>query len=371
MSSTQSEGSNGNNNQIDDGAIEVIEAGALESITRGEIDIQVRTAKMYPRNVTRAIDKAKSMAVRDEETAQSCLYALERKGKGGQTTYINGPSIRMAEIIAISWGNLRISGRIIGDDGRMVTAQGVCHDLENNVAILKDFKRRVTTKEGKRYGDDMIVMTQNAASSIAVRNAIFACVPMAAWKPVYLAAAALANGGGKPFEEVRKAWMEFFAKAKISPERYLAVVEKGSIDDLTLDDLNTFGGIQNKAKEEGQPFGSYFPEQTPRATEAPAAKSKPGKKTLDDHVEQKQPEPTKAVEAPKAATPAVDVKAVVDAYMALEPNTAANLREKFDFPNVTAMKQLPMATIAAIAAELGVGPKQPGKSLDDFTGENR
>lgn len=53
-----------------------------------------------------------------------------------------------------------------------MTAQGVFHDLERNVAITYEVRRRIVDKNGRRYKPDMIGVTANAACSIALRNAI-------------------------------------------------------------------------------------------------------------------------------------------------------------------------------------------------------
>ena len=103
---------------------------ALQAVTSAEIDKQIATAKMYPRDVMAAVNEMQQLALFDEETAESCFYHLERRAKDGSMTIIEGPSIRLAEIAAASWGNLRIATRIVGNDGRMVTVEAVAHDLQ-------------------------------------------------------------------------------------------------------------------------------------------------------------------------------------------------------------------------------------------------
>ncbi|MFM7859586.1 MAG: hypothetical protein ACKO96_48585, partial [Flammeovirgaceae bacterium] len=147
------------------------EQTALYLQTKAEIDTQIATAKAFPRSEKMFMDRAISMATVTEEIAQSCIYALPRGGKP-----IEGPSVRLAEIIVASYGNLRSSARIVDNDGKMITSQGVCHDLENNTAVSVDVKRRITDKNGKTFNDDMQVVTGNAANAIAFRNAVFKVV---------------------------------------------------------------------------------------------------------------------------------------------------------------------------------------------------
>ena len=110
--------------------IEVKQAEMLQAIDRAEVDIQIATAKQYPRDLAACLNKIATYATMDKETAEDCFYVLRRKDANGNDNIIEGLSVRMAEIIAGAWGNLRVQTRIIGNDGRMITAQAICHDLE-------------------------------------------------------------------------------------------------------------------------------------------------------------------------------------------------------------------------------------------------
>lgn len=159
--------------------IQVSQPVMLEAINKSEVDVQISTAHAYPRNEEAALNKMVKLSCMDIDTAADCFYKLERKKKNGEKEIIEGLSVRMAEIIAACWGNLRIQTRIIGNDGKTITAQGICHDLETNVAVSKEVKRRITTKEGYTFSEDMQVVTGNAACSIAYRNAVLSVVPKA------------------------------------------------------------------------------------------------------------------------------------------------------------------------------------------------
>src|SRR5688500_14733606 len=81
---------------------------ALAALNRSEIDMQISTAKKYPRSVTRFKRDVESLACLDEETAATMFYSLPRGGKN-----IIGPSVRFAEVVASSWGNIRSGARVI------------------------------------------------------------------------------------------------------------------------------------------------------------------------------------------------------------------------------------------------------------------
>lgn len=128
--------------------IEIKQADMLTAINRAEVDIQISTAKQYPRDLNAVLNKIATYATMDKETAEDCFYVLRRKDANGQNSVIEGLSVRMAEIIAGAWGNLRVQTHIVGNDGRMITAQAICHDLETNFAVSKEVKRSIVTKKG-------------------------------------------------------------------------------------------------------------------------------------------------------------------------------------------------------------------------------
>src|SRR5205814_31606 len=148
---------------------ELVPVNVLGAMVASEIEQQVATAKRYPRSVAVFKRKALELATSSEEIAASCFYTLPKRR--GADKVITGPSVRLAAICAVCWGNCRFAGRLIADDGKFVTAQGVSHDLESNTAGSIEVRRRVTTKEGKRFSDDMVAVTSNAACSIAKREA--------------------------------------------------------------------------------------------------------------------------------------------------------------------------------------------------------
>lgn len=216
-----------------DEIIEVKQAEMLQAINRSEVDMQIATAKQYPRDLPTVLNKIETYATMDTETAEDCFYALRRQGADGEAQAIEGLSVRMAEIIASAWGNLRVQTRIIGNDGRFITAQGVCHDLETNVAVSKEVKRRITTRAGRTFSDDMQVVTGNAAASIAFRNAVLAVVPKAVTKKVIASVKQVAMGKAIDLETSRQNAIANYAKAGVTEQmlfEYLGITKKEQID---------------------------------------------------------------------------------------------------------------------------------------------
>lgn len=220
--------------------IKIEQADMLQAINRSEVDIQISTAKQYPRDLNATLNKIATYATMDRETAEDCFYVLRRKGSNGQDSVIEGLSVRMAEIIAGAWGNLRVQTRIIGNDGRMITAQAICHDLETNFAVSKEVKRRITDKYGKTYSEDMQVVTGNAAASIAFRNAVLAVIPKAITKRVINEVKQVALGQSIDVETARQNCIANYAKRGVTEKMlcdYLGIKSVAEIDKERLFEL--------------------------------------------------------------------------------------------------------------------------------------
>lgn len=229
---------------------------ALEALNRSDIDIQVQTAMRYPKHSTPdqinfALVKAESFALVDSETAESCFYRLEREDKKtGQKSIIEGPSIRLAEIIANSWGNIRIATRIVGNDGKFITAQGACHDLESNVIQVVEVKRSICTSKGFTFSADMQVVTGNAAASIARRNAILAVIPQAIFKNLYAKIKTKAIGDVQNNLENRRAKMlKTYALAGVNSEMLCKHLGVQAVDDITAEMVVNLASLWNALRD--------------------------------------------------------------------------------------------------------------------------
>ena len=224
--------------------IQVNNAETLMALTKGEVDAQIATAKQYPRNLARVLNNIETLATMDEEIAGSCFYALRRQGK-----VIEGASVRMAEIVASSWGNLRTQARIIANDGKTITAQGVCHDLETNTAISVEVKRRITDKNGKTYNEDMQIMTGNAACAIALRNAVFKVVPAALIKKAIDKAKRVSLGESMTLETSRAKMLAYFKTIGVEEKQIFDYLSVEKVDEIDIDMVVELRGLATAIKE--------------------------------------------------------------------------------------------------------------------------
>ena len=226
--------------------LQTIEATpALASlITKTEYDVQIATANKYQRSIKNFLDEARQLVTLNEEVAAQCIYALPRGGKS-----IEGASARFAEIVASCWGNIRAGARIVDEDNRFITAQGVCHDLQKNVLITFEVRRKITDKYNKKYNDDMVVTTGNAAASIALRNAILKVVPKAFWQPLYEEAKKVAIGNAQTLSNRRELALDTIQKMGVKREDVFAYLEIKGVEDITLDHLAILRGNLTAIKE--------------------------------------------------------------------------------------------------------------------------
>lgn len=229
--------------------IEVRQADMLAAINRTEVDIQIATAKRYPRDLSQVLNKIATYAKMDRETAEDCFYTLRRQKKDGTVELIEGLSVRMAEIIASAWGNLRVQTRIIGNDGRMITAQAMCHDLESNVAVCKEVSRSILTSGGRTYSQDMQIMTGNAASSIAYRNAVLTVIPKAVTKKIINDVKEVAMGQSIDLERSRGNVITYYNRAGVKTEQLLRYLGVKGIEEIDQQMIFELRALRNAIEE--------------------------------------------------------------------------------------------------------------------------
>lgn len=246
--------------------VTIIEEGALQVQEKAMYDVQIATAKKYPRDMRKAIDNAIVTVTMDQQTAESCNYSLPRGGKP-----ITGPSVHLAKILAQFWGNMRAEARVVSIDNTTVTSQAVAFDLENNLAIKVEVKRSIMTKNG-RMNTDMQTVTGNAANAIALRNAIFNVIPKAVVDKVYGAAQDKITGDisdDKKFAAKRdKVFAGFNETYKVTEDQLLKLIGKTSIDQVTKENLVTLIGVAQAIKDGDTTVEETFKPKAQRKDEA-------------------------------------------------------------------------------------------------------
>lgn len=239
----------------------------LEAQVRGEIDVQISTAKKYPRSIKLFIDQATEMATLDEETAASCFYSIPRAGKS-----IEGASVRLAELAASAWGHMRVESRIVGQDDRFVTVKGMAWDLQNNVAISAEARRRITDSQGRKYNDDMILVTAMAASAIVRRNAILSVIPRSYTDKLWKRCRQTAVGDVKTLGSKRAGVLDALGKMGVTLAMVLAFFGVPGVEDLGLEELGILMGLGTGLREGTVTVEEAFPPKEQPAAPAEAKK---------------------------------------------------------------------------------------------------
>lgn len=235
-------------------------ANPLMDLERASIDMQIATAHQYPRSITKFKENALALVTLDEDTAASCLYRRPvGRDRNGQETYAEGMSIRLAEIVASCYGNLRVGTRTIESTPRYVVVQGVAHDLESNYLSTAECKESTVKRNGQPYDERMRVVIEKAAAAKARRDAIFNVVPRASAKFLEVAAKNLLFGNSSSITKWRtriSAWVKTLC---IDEKRVWAALRIEGPDDLKQSEIETLIGIQNALKSGETDLDMAFP----------------------------------------------------------------------------------------------------------------
>lgn len=245
-------------------------ASSIQALEAAAVDQQIATAKRYPRDVSTFLRRAREMIGEDKDLAGEMGFELERGGKA-----IVGPSVRLAEVALNAWGNVRVNivDEPVGPGDRALRVYATAHDLETNVAIRVPVVRRITTREGKQYGDDLIQTTYAAAVSIAFRNATFRIVPRVYVGDLYREAMKVAAGEIKDMPTARKEFVAAWAGVGLSKERLFAGLGIEGIDAVTHEHLGALRALYGRVKRGEVKVETLFVAEQ-RGAPSPAAVAK-------------------------------------------------------------------------------------------------
>ena len=135
-----------------------------------EVKMAIFLAKQFPRNVIEAENRIKESCKR-LSLASTAVYNYKRG-----STKVEGPSIRLAEVLAQNWGNLHYGVKELENKNGESTMMAYCWDMETNVRQEKIFtvKHVRDTRSGKQKLDQERDVYEAVASSGARR--LRACI---------------------------------------------------------------------------------------------------------------------------------------------------------------------------------------------------
>ena len=165
-----------------------------------EVQAALIIAKRFPRDEQEAYDRIMK-ACRRPSLAESALYAYT---KGG--TEVSGPSIRLAETLALQWRNLKFGWRILTQDEDSSEVEAFAWDQEANTQNSIQFTVRHEFKakgQLKRVSDprEVYELVANQASR-RLRACILRVIPGDIQdSAIEQCEKTLKDGGGKPLSD--------------------------------------------------------------------------------------------------------------------------------------------------------------------------
>jgi hypothetical protein len=250
---------------------------ALEATTRAEVDIQIATAHRFPRDMEKVRAEIMASVTMDPDSAAGCYYVIPRGGRD-----IEGPSIRLAEIVMSAWGNSRVVSRVVEvqPDGEMpfCIVQAVAHDLERNISWAAEKRRRITKKRAKSKPDeDDVQLACAAAASMASRDAILKVIPKLMWGPALTKAREIVRGQMRSTGAHRERVFARFRQLGVDQARVLAALGKEKIEEVTPEDIEELVGLGMAIREGETTLEEAFPVVVKApAFDKPASDEKPG-----------------------------------------------------------------------------------------------
>lgn len=222
-----------------------VDGKALTALRTAELEHAGEIARRHERSYQRFMDKLTGLCTLNKSVAESCNFSLPRGRK-----FIEGPSVRFAELAAPAWGNLEVSTTIMEVGDRSVVIRGRAHDHESNYTYEADIRRVVQWKRGASKADeDSKQLAVSSGTSIARRNVILAIIPRALWWSAYEAALDVADGKDMSMQQRRVAAIGAYAKLGATEEQVLARFGRETIDELAAQDIRALRGMLNAIKE--------------------------------------------------------------------------------------------------------------------------
>jgi hypothetical protein len=200
----------------------------------------------------------------------------------------------------------------------------------------------------------MIAVTGNAATSIAMREAVLKGVPKAIWRRAYEAADRVTLGTAETLTVRRDKAIKAFAGFGVTPDQIFASLEVGGLDDIGLEEISILTAMFKSIKSEEAKVESYFPARVDPLAARQAARGTARAALEQDRI------------AKPAADPTPDEQVTADGEVKEQPMTRDDMVE--DVAKRAAAderKAKREAAAAAKAAKAAPEPEQqPGLDLD-------
>jgi len=265
-----------------------------------EVQAAMIIAKRFPRDEQQSADRILAACSR-RTLAENALYSFPRGG-----AEVTGPSIRLAEAIAQSWGNMDNGYIELEQANGESKVMAYAWDLETNTRQSKVFTvphRRDTSSGSKVLTDsrDIYELVANQASR-RVRSCILSLIPgdVVDMAVKQCEATLRASMEGVPIATRIENMVKAFAEFEVTPEQLRGYIGK-NVEAFDENDLVRLQKVYRSIKDgivgneyflnrmresvkEGEPDPAHAPEaESPKEDKPKPSHGKGGKKvTLDD-----------------------------------------------------------------------------------------
>jgi DNA-binding FadR family transcriptional regulator len=287
-------------------AVKPQQANALMEVEQqraiAEVQSAIILAKRFPRNQIEAMDRI-LVACQRPTLAEQALYSYSRGGSD-----ITGPSIRLAEAIAQSWGNLQFGIRELSQANGESTVEAYAWDVETNTRQVKIFQVphvRFTKSNGRKTLEDPRDIYEAIANQGArrLRACILGIIPGDVVEAAVSQSEQTLKAKADTSPEALKKLVDAFESYKVSKEQIEKKIQR-HLDAITPAQIVSLRKIYNSLKDGMSGPADWFEVDT----DAEPAKTSNVNETLKNKLrdrkkaevipEPEQPEPSQEPEQP-------------------------------------------------------------------------
>lgn len=196
------------------------------------LDKQIMTARAFPRSVVAFKSKCSDLLKSDPATAAAAEYA-----KPVGRDLVSGPSVRLAELMLLCWGNIKVTLTEPIISATNVVVHASAWDMETNSECPAMSSTSIVGRNG-RFPNHLIETVALATAAKAKRNAIIGIIPRAYVNEMLVVARNIVNKTDVPLPKRRADSLSHFARAyKVPNEKVFEFLDVKGADDMTTEDI--------------------------------------------------------------------------------------------------------------------------------------
>lgn len=221
-----------------------------------EVQGAIFMAKQFPRDEYRAIERIERMCER-MSLAEQATYSYPKGGKN-----VTGPSIRLAEAIAQTWGNIDCGVIELENKGGSSELMAYAWDLETNTRVTKVFKVKHVrdTKKGSTALTDSRDVYEATANFGArrLRACILSVIPGdVVERAVDVCKETVTNKDKTPIADRIKKLEKAFKELKVTKEQLEEFAQR-NLNEFGKEEIFTLQGVFKAIRDGQAKIEDYF-----------------------------------------------------------------------------------------------------------------